>query len=458
MTATARSSTGRGKTALRERLLPRTIEHALGTDYYRRLWPDTARDVTTSADLDRLPVTGKYEPAGGAAAVRHPDRTGSVLLHSSGTTGKPFLRYRSAEEISALTELRRALHRRATAGRTGPERPVLHFTTISSRFHGNTVGSTVSDRQLSFSLIGPRDLDRALELLARHEDLHPDLHDPVVELSGNPDDLVILGYGLAERGLVERLGVERIVCVGDYLSGLTRAFLQRTFGPGTRIVDRYSMSEICGGATRCDRCGAYHFDAHVLPQVVALDGPHSLTAGLGRLVLTELHPFSQVQPLIRYDTGDLVELVDSPCEPGEVSVVLAGRRAHAPTTRLLGSERVVWRPIALREALEAVPEVARAAVYDRIPLTAMVDAAAPLARAEFLPDDDGGPGRLLLSAVPAFAPHLFPERAEQLRATLREAVENCCPETAELVAAGLEVTVRLTVDRTEVRPLNVRSF
>ncbi|MER7674457.1 hypothetical protein ABTY61_39175 [Kitasatospora sp. NPDC096128] len=444
------------KTRIRNKLVPGTIEHARAIPYYRELWADRpgATAVGTVADLTALPVVGKYEPAGGMAVVGHPDRTPSVLMHSSGTTGHPFTRYRSAEEVQELSALLSSLNARARE-RMDEARPIVHLSTISKRHHGNSIGALAVERSVTLGLLSERDLVKALGLLRRPQ-LFPDLTDPLIQLSGTPDDLVVLAHAVQEAGLLDQLRPRTVTALADYLTDGHRDFLAACF-PDARIVHRYSLSEVVGGATRCERCGLFHFDVHVVPQVLSLDGEQSLTSGVGRLVLTELFPFSQYQPFIRYDTGDLVEVFESPCEPGEVSVALVGRRAHIPLVEHAGRQVPVFRPIALRGALESLPELQRGPMHATIAPYDVLPGSAPRAKAEFHPATPGAPARLELTAVTAFAPHLFPRQAEELRARVREVVLGSSPELRELAAAGVcELDVRLTGDRRAADPFTVR--
>ena len=65
--------------------------------------------------------------------------------------------------------------------------------------------------------------------------------------------------------------------------------------------------------------------------------------------------------------------------------------------------------------------------------------------------------RLELTAVTAFAPHLFPRQAEELRERVRGVVLQSCPELRELAEAGAcELHVQLTADRRAADPFTVR--
>lgn len=445
----------RSKTALRESLLPTTVEQAREIPFYASLWSSAdlpadsrAWDVTT---LDRVPVITKESPGGGAGSVLHPGRKATMVIRSSGSTGRPFVRYRGPEELRAYADFGTAI-RRAAAGRGGgAPPPTVHASLLTTRTHASLLGTAGADRTLSLALVDGNDLERALDLLAA-EPLFPGLEGAVVDITGNPGDLMLLGAGLARRGLVRDGFITRVVVVSDYLSPLVRDYLRSVFGSGTDIVERYSMSEVVGGATVCPACDALHFDPVVVPQVVALDDDSPVTAGIGRMVLTELHPFSQVQPLLRYDNGDLVERVAGGCEPDEVTVSFVGRRAETPAARDGGRTRVVLRPRGLRDALERFTEIARPPLHPRI--TSPLHGGAPLVHTEWTGD---GPVRITVRAVPAFDPNLFPAAAGQLRDRVHAAVLGCCPEIGPAVADGFaEVGVELEPDRAGVAGFTVR--
>jgi hypothetical protein len=70
--------------------------------------------------------------------------------------------------------------------------------------------------------------------------------------------------------------------------------------------------------------------------------------------VTELHPFVTHDPLIRYWTDDLVELVRRPCSCGEVGFIPHGRLAMAVRDPSADSTILLSR-FALLAALESVP-------------------------------------------------------------------------------------------------------
>jgi hypothetical protein len=95
-------------------------------------------------------------------------------------------------------------------------------------------------------------------------------------------------------------------------------------------------------------------------------------------------------------------------------------------------------------------------MYGGMRLYDVIPGSAPLCRPEFVP---GAPDRLELTVVTAFAPHLYPDHTEAVRAELASAVLAGCPELAELVRDGAcELVLHLTADRRAAEPFAVRGY
>ncbi|GAA3584354.1 hypothetical protein [Snuella lapsa] len=91
------------------------------------------------------------------------------------------------------------------------------------------------------------------------------------------------------------------------------------------IHDNYSMSEMFGGAKYCKECDGYHFDPFVVPELIDLETNTSIKTGTGELVLTPLFPFTQRFVLIRYRTGDLIDVDTVMCNKGTLVYRFRGR-------------------------------------------------------------------------------------------------------------------------------------
>ncbi|MEY9944763.1 hypothetical protein [Kitasatospora sp. GAS1066B] len=426
MTATTAQAKPHAKSVFRNHLLGRTLDNARTVPFYREHWKgvDLAA-VRTVAELPVLPTITKAALRESDLPALRDDLTISQVAHSTGTTGRPFIRYRSVEELKALSEYSDAV-RAATAQKSAvPQRRSIMFSAMPMAIHGSVAATTITDLRLAIDAFSDRGLERAVTTLTR-DGLLPDQDRFERRICGNPAALLLITDALLAAGIdPAELGIQRLVSLSDVLPPGQRRTLVQAWG-GAELRDRFSLSEVIGGSTRCASCEAFHFDPTVVPEVLRLDRDEPVAGGIGELALTELFPFSQIQPMIRYRTGDLVQLVESDCEPGEVSIRLLGRIPFTPFVESAGQlesagrRRPVLSPFLLAEALERLPEVA---LGDLRPASARgpLRQGKPLARLEWTPEGAGG--RLALQVGTAFDPRFFAAEAAELGKRLSALLE-----------------------------------
>lgn len=134
----------------------------------------------------------------------------------------------------------------------------------------------------------------------------------------NPGVLLLLPAQL--RGLLRCCpaalpGVSGILSAADWLDPELRAAARRAWG--IPVLEHYGSTESAfAGAVECPACDGLHWQAlDLLPEVVDPCGGDVLPCGQpGELVLTTLR--REAMPLVRYRTGDMVILDDSPCACG----------------------------------------------------------------------------------------------------------------------------------------------
>ncbi|MEV0694499.1 hypothetical protein [Streptomyces sp. NPDC050388] len=367
-TGTAQSPTDR----FRSRLLEPTLESARAIPFYERHWK--GRDL----NLDELPTVTKRQLLDNLASTLRPGAVPANVGHSTGTTGRPFFRVRGREEIKAYSEYLRSV-RTATAARSGvPVPPMLQISGAPITIHGSVLPVETDDMRLAVDLFSAEGLAATVDLLTSPSlDLLTEGFQRV--LSASPGGAVLLTQELDRRGMPTReLGIEAISVYNSALLPRQRSLLRRHWD--ARLVERFSLSEVLGGATLCYECGHYHLDPVVVPEVLDLDRDEP-AADVGELVLTELHPFSQVQPMIRYRTGDLVRRTRSVCLPHELTFDYVGR---ARAGVFWGGELVLGE-IEVLEAVEGIPGLAHAPVgEEREPVGAPLISLRPETRGDEL--------------------------------------------------------------------------
>jgi phenylacetate-coenzyme A ligase PaaK-like adenylate-forming protein len=154
--------------------------------------------------------------------------------------------------------------------------------------------------------------------------------------------------------------IRYVVPYGNYVTPYARRLFESAFGGA--VYDRYGMSEIFGGAAQFEPGEYYLFDPSIIPEVVGSDSKLPIENGVGSLILTALYPFQQSQPLIRYDTGDLVEVCT--LERGGVSEA-AIRPLGRARYGVPGQRRDEWLlvPAEVYSILDETPEMERSPLF-----------------------------------------------------------------------------------------------
>jgi len=98
------------------------------------------------------------------------------------------------------------------------------------------------------------------------------------------------------------------------------------------LIDHYGFTEIQNArAHECAVCGYYHFIDGVYPEIVDADErPLAAPGAVGKLLVTRLLAENdQAMPIVRFDTGDIVE-IGTPCtKAGECGFKPWGKEGHS---------------------------------------------------------------------------------------------------------------------------------
>jgi hypothetical protein len=128
------------------------------------------------------------------------------------------------------------------------------------------------------------------------------------------------------------------------------------------VRDRYGLSEIVGGATEDPLSGWYYFDPFVVPEVISNTTMCPLREGVGILVLTALYPYQEAQPLVRYVTGDLVQVTHTtPRGNNLLAIRPLGRSSFGVHDRT--EDQWLLTPRGILEALESFSEIAKEPIF-----------------------------------------------------------------------------------------------
>lgn len=306
-------------TAQQQKKLQMHLEYAAASSpYYRELFTAAAinpADVTMDS-LSGLPLTDRS-----VFCERNLDflavsmcRVVDIVL-SSGTTGFP------TSVMYTENDLRRLAYNEeisfAGCGLTADDVVLLTCTIDRCFVAGLAYFSGI--RQLGAAAIrnGLATVESHTEIIRR---LKP------TALVGVPTFLLKLGkYLLSQRMDPRKSGVKKLVCIGEPIRDRTLGFLRAGEELeaiwGARVYSTYASSETITSFCECtaQRGGHLHPDLAVV-EIIDENGTVLSSGETGEVVVTPLG--IEGMPLVRFRTGDISFLIDSPCSCGRNSVRL----------------------------------------------------------------------------------------------------------------------------------------
>ena len=332
-------------------LLRATLLNALETGFYRKRWAGLDPGDLERIELVDLPTIDKEDirVAGQAAQNRQGVICNDLL--TSGTTGNPLVTVRSDREQKFIHDFFVRQH---------AHQPVTHYLRgleFTNPYHGHLISIPGAVHYHKVSVYDAGSFDYGRRTLLRSHCDH------------RVDERCSILMGL-ERGLraftadtmaqypdgFPATSLRLVVSYSQYLTQNWRRRLETTWR--APVIDRFGVSEVFGGASQCLACGWYHFEPFVIPEVVGGATGKLVREGMGLLALTALYPFQQAQPLVRYLTGDLVEVTrEASCRPGQLAIKPLGRaRYGVPET---GTDHWLLTPASILEAVDDIPEIKR---------------------------------------------------------------------------------------------------
>lgn len=312
------------------KLLDETLQHALRAPHYRRAWRGR---VASAAGLTSLPLLDKVTAAEHQEALLVGDAGSAALL--------------AGVVSSATTRTGRPL--RVPFEFDGPPRrqPKKLTLVVYSPRHGVRFAESDDDVLLPATLHA-NTIDVAWDLLTSERRFDA-LICPLSTLKW-------LTVGLLERGrTLRKLRLSVVGATGYPVTSSARGWLEAAWGCG--VIDNYSLSELPGYAYPSSS-GFHHWVGQAVwfELVDPRDGAPiaQRTGRIGELVATSLLPAARRMPLVRYRTGDLVEL--GPLERGSRGIRFRGRVSNS----ILGDARGKYLALGrdLLEIGEALPDVA----------------------------------------------------------------------------------------------------
>ena len=402
-------------------LARRTIAHARArVPYYRdraAYGEPIGEEAGAAVSLGAIPSINRAIVAAAHADFLADDVHFRSVCHTSGVTGAPLEVYKSHEEIGFIGAF---FSRMIALPLAAPRR------TLSLSFPTPHHGVPVPMPSPSIVFVGGVTDDALIKdahrVLAADYRIDGEVR-RISTLSGLGFQILFFtNYLLEQKADPAAFGLEGISVAGGFLPRHWRNFLEQAWG--CPVHDRYSLTEAVGGATRCPACDLFRSDLQVIFEVVDVDTGRPLTSGIGKLLATNLYPFAQMMPLIRYETGDLVRLGECKCIQGPAFEFL-GRLGNCLSAGSGPDRRWLIFSAKLHELLAELPDFNVYEWYSNV--RAVKDRSIGSQPIVGLTHQAGENGRIRirLEAELRYSPYAHPERAAELKRRLTEGLAAC---------------------------------
>lgn len=273
------------------------------SNYYKETLGETDPDkIRTMEDLKRIPYTTERDLAGNEwrfQCVKASDVSRVVTIPTTGTRGKrKRLSYTEADQQKAIAFIHRGY---LTMGCHEGERMLIFMSGGAPGSIGDLVKQAMEPIGMEISVFGEvTDVAKAYERLM---EFRPEI---VEAIPWHAAALARYGqqYGNPEKEFIRSVNLSADVVpdlVADRLKRLWNCTLHRHYG----------STEMCiFGGVECIHQDGYH----LRPCDILYEIPEPDDRGMGEIVITTLT--HEAMPLVRYRTGDIGKMIDTPCGCG----------------------------------------------------------------------------------------------------------------------------------------------
>jgi phenylacetate-CoA ligase len=317
--------------------------------YYRALFATLGFDpaaVTSSADLQRLPLTGKADIRANMERLTA-DNAGKLERFSTGgSSGEPLIFYRGKERVSHDVAAKWRATRWWGVDIGDPE-IVVWGSPIELGSQDRV--RLVRDKFLRTELLSAFEMSNAnlLQFTRRIRKLRPRM------LFGYPSSLALLAEYVTSNGLsVDDLGIKVVFVTSERLYPHQREAIESAFG--APVANGYGGRDAGFIAHQCPQ-GALHITAEdIVVEIVSAEGEVLPAGEKGEIVIT--HLATGDFPFVRYRTGDVGSLSNETCSCGRGLPVLAEIEGRS-TDFVKAADGTVLHGLALIYVLREIPEV-----------------------------------------------------------------------------------------------------
>lgn len=298
-------------THIRNSLLKKTLEHSIQfSSFHRKRISPLVKKIDNISDLNILPCMSKADLKEDFQTILTENSFPYRVGMSSGTTltdKNDFSTntYQNIDEIQQYESLKLNLSKYIN------KEIIPIGIRILSPMHGRTIEPSLPGI-FDFPLMMPFHYNQIVHYLKKHFKFKG-YSNRVEIIIGSIRSLKHLSALLHKNNpeLIGTLQLKGVYCYSDVLTKRWEYILSHSFN--CEINNIYGVSEVPGSTSNiCKYCNLFHVQPIVIPEVIHIDNDKdTIHQGYGELVLTPLYPYSQMTPLIRYRTGDLVEIAQT---------------------------------------------------------------------------------------------------------------------------------------------------
>jgi phenylacetate-coenzyme A ligase PaaK-like adenylate-forming protein len=307
-------------------LLDFTVHEAYNqSEFYQHLYPELAEhDFIDKEKLKDFPLIFRHqvEEAGKKVCSKSVDY--GFTSYTEGTTSNnPLIIDRSIQEERYIYNFFLKLDQK-TQNSKSAHKLVLSLTVPD---HGNVLRIPAKNVSMfPVPIIGESNLTLAVKLLERSFTINGE-ENVISCIAGTGESISKLTAFILHKGIDIKKNITQIQTGGSYLPTHVSDWLRDFWN--CDIIDNFSFAELFLSAAKCLKCGFYHFNPYGIAEVLDIHSNQRIDSGRGRLFVTGLYPFTQMTPLIRYSTGDLVEIKKVNCIQGQYGYLCLGRQKNS---------------------------------------------------------------------------------------------------------------------------------
>lgn len=332
-----------------EKLRQFLIRIAANVPYYQHLFAELGFDpqaVTSVTDLQRLPLLDKASIRQHTEALKARGATGLKRFNTGGSSGEPLIFYLGNERVSHDVAAKRRATRWWDVDIGDPE-IVIWGSPIELGSQDRV--RLLRDRLFRSELLSAFEMSEANlgYFVDRIREGRPAM------LFGYPSSLALIAEHARKKGIaMDRLGIKVAFVTSERLYDHQRSSIEQVFG--CPVANGYGARDAGFIAHQCPE-GNLHLSAEdIVVEIVDSDGKVLSAGESGEIVVT--HTATSEFPFVRYRTGDVGALSDSPCSCGRGLPVLARVEGRA-NDFVVAFDGTVMHGAALTYVLRDMPDV-----------------------------------------------------------------------------------------------------